>query len=48
MWLENGKIAELIISYDKSVIAAMDVIPNDRIITMKRPINKLFSVEFSN
>ena len=43
-----GKTAELIISNDKSLRAAKtDVISNDRIITLKRPVNK-FPVEFSN
>ena len=37
------------ISNDKSIIAAeVYVIWNDRILTLKRPISKLFLAEFSN
>ena len=43
------KTAELIISIDKSIRAAkVDETLNDRIIISKRPINKLFPVEYSN
>ena len=43
------KIAELIISIDKSIRAAkIDETLNDIIIISKRPINKLFPVEYSN
>ena len=43
------KIAELIISIDKSIRAAkVDETLNDIIMISKRPINKLFPVEYSN
>ena len=44
-----GNTVELIISNDKSVRPTkFHLISNDRIITSKRPINKLLPVEFSN
>ena len=46
---KTRKIAELILSNDKTTIAAkVNVISNDRIITLKRTINNLFPVEFCN
>lgn len=46
---KSEKIAGLVISNDLSVRAAkVDVTSHERIITLKRPINKLFPVEFSN
>ena len=45
----KSEISELIISNDKSVRAAkVDVTSNDRMTTLKKPINKLFPAEFSN
>ena len=46
---KSEKIAGLVISNDLSVRAAkVDVTWHERIITLKRPINKLFPVKFSN
>ena len=46
---KSEKIAGLVISNDLSVTAAkVDVTSHERIITLKRPINKLFPVKFSN
>lgn len=46
---KSEKIAGLVISNDLSVRAAkVDVTSHERIITLKRPINKLFPVEYSN
>ena len=45
----KSEISELIISNDKSVRAAkVDLTSNDKIISLKRSINKLFPVEFSS
>ena len=44
-----GKIVELIKSKDGKIRSAkVDVISKNKIMTSKRPINKLFSAEFSN
>ena len=44
-----GKIVVLIKSIDGKIRSAkFDVISKDKIMTLKRPINKLFPVEFSN
>ena len=46
---KTRKIAELILSNGKTTRAAkVNVISNDRIITLKRTINNLFPVEFCN
>ena len=46
---KTRKIAELILSNDKTTIAAkVNVISHDRIITLKRTINNLFPVESCN
>ena len=43
----TGKIIELIKSKE-SEIKKVDVISKDKIMTLKRPINKLFPLEFSH